>query len=157
MEQILLVYGLPKETFAVIMILYKNTRAMVCSPDYDTEFFDTVIGVWQEDILVPYMFIIGLDNVLQMSIGLIKENDFTLKMARSRWYPTETMTDADYTDDQMLLANTPAQAESLLYSLEQASGGIGLYVNAYKTEFMGFKKEGTISTGKPLKKVNKFT
>ena len=44
----------------------------------------------------------------------LKENDFTLKKARSRWYPAETMRDADYADDQELLANTPAQVESLL-------------------------------------------
>ena len=36
------------------------------------------------------------------------------------------MTNADYTDDLALLTNTPAQAESLLHSLEQAARGIGL-------------------------------
>ena len=40
------------------------------------------------------------------------------------------MTDEDYSDDLALLVNTPAQAASLMYSLEQALGGIGLYVNA---------------------------
>ena len=47
------------------------------------------------------------------------------------------MTDADYTDDLVLLANTPAQTESRLYNLEQAAGSIGLYLNANKKkEFM---------------------
>ena len=36
------------------------------------------------------------------------------------------------------MANTLAQAKSLLYSLERAAGGIGLYVNADKTEFLYF-------------------
>ena len=31
------------------------------------------------------------------------------------------MTDADSADDQALLANTPTQSESLLYSLEQVA------------------------------------
>ena len=35
MEQILLAYGLPKETVAAIMMCYKNTKVMVCSPDGD--------------------------------------------------------------------------------------------------------------------------
>ena len=35
------------------------------------------------------------------------------------------MTDADKADDLTLLAYTPAQAESLLSSLEKAAGGIG--------------------------------
>ena len=45
MEQILLAYSLPKETIAAIMILYKNTKVKVGSPDGDTEYFDIVAGV----------------------------------------------------------------------------------------------------------------
>ena len=69
------------------------------------------------------------------------------------------MTDADYIDYLALLANTPTQAESLLHSLEQAAAGIGLNVNANKTEFMSFKGEGAISSlnGQLLKLVDKFT
>ena len=73
---------------------------------------------------------------------LIKENGFTLKKARSRWYPTETIIDADYTENLVLLVNTLAQSESLLHILEQATSGIGLYVNVDKTEFMCFKQKG---------------
>ena len=62
------------------------------------------------------------------------------------------MADTDYTDDLVLLGDTPTQTKSLLHSLEQAVGGIGLYVNANKTEFMCFKQEGAIFTlsDKPL-------
>ena len=45
-------------------------------------------------------------------------------------------TDANYVDDIVLLANTPMQTKSLLYSLKQVAGGISLQVNAYKTEYM---------------------
>ena len=54
--------------------------------------------------------------------------------------------DVDYTDDIALLANTPAEAESLLHSLERAAGGIVLHVNADKTDFMCFNQSGDIST-----------
>ena len=59
----------------------------------------------------------------------------------------------------MLLANTPAQAESLLHSLEQTAGGIGLHVNEDKIEYMCFNQRGDISTlkGGPLKIEDKFT
>ena len=62
------------------------------------------------------------------------------------------MTNAKNTD------NTPAQAKSLLPSLEQAEQGIGLYVNANKKELICFKQEEAISTlsGKPLKLVDLF-
>ena len=64
MEQILLAYGLPKETIAAIMILDRNTKVKVRSPDGDTDYFDIVAGVLQGDTLAPYLFIIRLDNVL---------------------------------------------------------------------------------------------
>ena len=63
MEQILLAYGIPKETVAAITILYWNTKVKVRSPDGDTEYFDIVAGVLQGDTLAPYLFIICLDYV----------------------------------------------------------------------------------------------
>ena len=89
----------------------------------------------------------------------MKENGFTLRKARKRRYLEQTITDAYYPDDISLLANTPTQAESLLHSLEQASGGIGLHVNAEKTEYICFNQKGDISTLNcgSLKLVDKFT
>ena len=84
MEQILLAYGIPKETLAAITILYRNTKVKVRSPDGDTEYFDIVAGVLQGDTLAPYLFIICLDYVLRTSIDKIKENGFELTKKRSR-------------------------------------------------------------------------
>ena len=133
MEQILLEYGLPKETVAAITILYRNTKVKVRSPDGDTVYFDIVAGVLQADTLAPYLFIICLDYVLRTSSDKIRENGFELKKTRSRRYPAKTITDADYADHIALLANTPNQAETLPHSLERVTGGIGLHVNAHKT------------------------
>ena len=159
MEQILLAYGLLKETVAAITILYRNTKVKVRSPDGDTEYFDIVAGVLQGDMLAPYLFIICLDYVLRTSIDKIRENCFELTKKRSRRYPAKTITDADYADDIALLANTPNQAETLLHSLEQATTGIGLHVNAHKTEYMCYNQIGDITTldGASLKLVDKFT
>ena len=58
-----------------------------------------------------------------------------------------------------ILANTPKKAETLLHSLGWATAGIGLHVNAHKTEYMCFNQTGDISTldGSSLKLVDKFT
>ena len=45
MEQILLAYGLPKEIVTAIMMLYKNKKVNVHSPDGDIDFFDIVASV----------------------------------------------------------------------------------------------------------------
>ena len=75
------------------------------------------------------------------------------------FFSFEKTTDADYADGIALLANTPNQAETILHSLERAAAGIGLHVNAHKTEFMCFNQKGDISTldRTSLKLVDKFT
>ena len=145
-EQILLAYGLPKETVAATMILYRNTKVKVRSPGGDTDYFDIVAGVLQGDTLAVYLFIICLDYVLRTSIDKIKENGFELTKKRSRRYPAKIITDTDNTDNIAILANAPAQAETLQHSLERAAAGIGLYVNAHKTEYMCYNRTGDIST-----------
>ena len=73
--------------------------------------------------------------------------------------PIKTITDADYANDKVLLANAPAQAETLLHNLKWATAGIGFHVNAHKMEYMCFNQTGNISTlnGSSLKLVDKFT
>ena len=96
--------------------------------------------------------------MLRTSIDKIRENGLELTKKRSRRYPAKTITDADYADDIAILANTPAQAETLLHSLERAAAGIGLLVNTHKTEYMCFNQTGDVSTlgGSSLKLVDKF-
>ena len=131
----------------------------VRSPDGDTEYFDIVAEVLQGDTLDSYLFIIRLDYVLRTSIDKIRENGFVLTKKRSRRYSAKTITDADYADEVALLANTSNQAETLLHSLEPATAGISLHVNAHKTEYMCYNQTGDISTldGTSLKLVDKFT
>ena len=70
MEQILLAYDFSIKTITIIMILYKNMKAMVCPLDGDTDLFDIVTGILQGDTLAPYMFMLCLDYVLQTSIDM---------------------------------------------------------------------------------------
>ena len=103
MEQILLVYGQPKKTITTIMMLYRNTKVKVRSPDGETDYFDIVAGVLQGDTLAPYLFIICLDYILRTSIDKIKENGFKLIKERSRRYylPTPPL-GQDMTQGQFL-------------------------------------------------------
>ena len=127
MEQILLAYGLPKETVPVIMMLYRNIKVKVHSPDGDTDHFDIVAGALQGDTLSPYHFIICLDYVLRTSIDKIKENGFKLTKERSWRYNAKTITDTDYAEDIALLANASAQVETLHWPPCQCTQD-GIYV-----------------------------
>ena len=123
----------------------------------DRQTFSTWLLEFCLEIHLFYIcFIFSQDNVLRMSIDQIKENDFILKRkSRSRRYPAETKTDAEY--DLAVLANTPAQAKYQLYSQEQAVGDIGLYVNTNEREFMCFKREEPIFTLSCRPQLDKFT
>ena len=89
----------------------------------------------------------------------MKDNGFKLAEERSRRYPTHTITDAIYANDIVLLANTPAQAETLLHSLKRAAASIAFHVNTHKKEYTYFNQSGNISTlnDSSLKLVDKFT
>ena len=124
----------PQRSITTIMLLYNNTKAMVHSLNGNTDFVDMVARVMQGDTKAPILFVICLAYVLRTSIDLLLE-----KSRRSNRYPAKTISDAAYADDLALLANTPAHIESLLYSPNQTSRDIDLYVNTDITEFLTFK------------------
>ena len=159
MQQILIAYGIPQATVSAIMILYKNTKSMVRTPDGDTDFFDILAGVLQGDTLAPYLFVICLDYVLRTSADAHKKLGFTLSKARSKRYPEEKITDVDYADDLAIITDNVANAVKLLHEIEDAACSIGLYVNADKTKFINYNNNNdTIKTltGKDIKNVNEF-
>ena len=90
------------------MMQYRNTKVKIHSPDGDTDYFDIVAGVLQEDTLAPYLFLICLDYVLRTSINKMKENGF--KLTKKQKVP--------HTNNYIaLLANTRTQVKTLLHSL----------------------------------------
>ena len=157
MEEILLAYSLPIETVVAMMMLYKNAKVKVRSPDGNTDFLNIHTGVLQGDSLAPYLFIICLDYVFLTMIDLMKENGLTLEKVRSRRYSHELF--QMWTTPMTFLTNTPTQAESLLHSLERAAGGTSLHVNADWIKYVCFNRNGYCSTLNVgfLKLVDKFT
>ena len=73
------------------MMLYKNTKVKVRSPDEDTDFFDIIACLLQGDTLASYMFIMCLGYVLRTSIDLMKENDVMPAKVRSWRYPSQML------------------------------------------------------------------
>ena len=136
------------------VFLYRNTKVKVRSPDGDTDYFEIVAGVLQGNTL-PHT---SLSSVWTACYWWNERQRFQADKGKKQKI-CHTITDADYADDKAFLANTSAQAKTLLHSLERAAVGIDLNVNADKTEYMCFKQRGDISTlnGSSLKLVDKFT
>ena len=127
------------------MMLYKNTKLKVRSPDWDTDYVDIVADVLQGNILASCTCIICQNYMLRTSIDLMKENGFKLAK-ESRRYHAQTIRDADYFDDISNLANSSASTETLLNILEWVAGSIGLHINADKTEYMCFNQRWFLHT-----------
>ena len=142
------------------MIMYQDTRSMVCSPDGDTDFFDISAGVLQGDTLAPYIFIICLDYVLRKALDKNNELGFTLAKRKSKRYPAMKITNADYADDLAVLADVLKDATFLLHSIERTAKEIGFYLNADKTEFICFNQDASERMksldGEKLKQVEDF-
>ena len=98
-------YGFPSETVNAIMILYKNTRYMVRSPDGDTPFFEITTGVLQCHTLSPFLFIICIEYILKNFLDCNKELGFIISKSKSSRYPAVSITDTDYADDIALTTN----------------------------------------------------
>ena len=49
----------------------------------------------------------------------MKDNSFMMTKERSRRNPARTITDVEYADDIVIMANTPTQAENLQHFLER--------------------------------------
>ena len=158
MEQILLAYGLPKETVAAIMILYRNTKVKVRSPDGDAEYFDIVAGVLQGNTLASYLFIICLDYVLRTSIDKIRKRRRADKEKKQKVPPAKTITDADYADDIVILANMPNQPKHYCIVWNELPQALD-FMSRHTKLNVCFNQAGDISTleGTSLKLVDKFT
>ena len=124
---------------------YKNMKVKVRSPDGDTDYFNIIASVLQGDVLAPYLFIICPDYELRTSTDLKKENGFKRAKKEAEDTPHKLL-GTQTTPITALIENTPTQAESLLHSLEQAAGGIGLHINADKTEYICFHQRRRLHT-----------
>ena len=68
MKDILIIYGIPTEIVNAILILYRNTRSMVGSPDCDTSLVDITTGVLRGDTFSQFICIICIHYILKKSV-----------------------------------------------------------------------------------------
>ena len=114
-------FSLSKDTCTAVIMLYKITKAIVYSFGGDTDLFDFIVGVLQEDILLLFLVFICQDYVRQTSIDLM-EKSFHIKKGKRFTVSCTNFSNAGYVNDQELLEDSPAQTLHLLHGLEQAVG-----------------------------------
>ena len=141
MMKILRAYGIPPKIVDAINRIYTGTKAVVLSPEGETDPFDIEAGVLQGDTLAPYLFIIVLDYEMRKAIG--EDNDklgFTVNNRLCSRKPAEVITDLDFADDIALLSDTNKEAQELLTRVEKAASSTGLQMNVTKTKIMQYNQ-----------------
>ena len=124
------------------MMINKNTRSLVSSPDGDTPYFEITTGILQCDTLAPFVFIICLDYILKTSLYNNLELGVTLTEIKSRRYPSEKITHyTNYANDIDVTSNTLKDDNTLLLKIESAAKEIGRCINTEKTEYIQYQSE----------------
>lgn len=115
---IFLVYSTPPNKVTAKMMLYKNTKSLVRSPKWDTNFFDNKAVPFR--VTSMYLFsVINLDYVLRTSLN--KHHN----LQHPSQYRANKLIDIDYTNDLASTADTITNATYLLYNLENAANEFG--------------------------------
>ena len=140
-------YGIPEKLVQAISATYSKTRAKVCSPDGETEYFEILAGVLLGDTLAPFLCIVALDYALRLAInGREEELGFTLVPRRSRRVRPVMVTDLDFADDIALISDTAEKARELLLAVERECRKIGLRLNAKKIKVIAYNINDTTIT-----------
>ena len=134
MFEILKLYGIPEEIVAAIRVMYTDNTSTIMTTDGETPAFPILAGILQGDTLAPFLFIMVVDYVMRVSVDTISEKGYQLHPRKSSRHPAQHLTDTDFADDIALISHSLEHAQDLLQSLEQASNGVGLYLNETKTE-----------------------
>ena len=155
-------YGIPAKVVDAIARMYCESKGAVLVGGKSSEPFDITTGVLQGDVLAPFLFIIVMDYVMSRS----EQNFGFVYQPRtgtsSRGMPEKRINDQDYADDEALLENTIARANEQLTVHCLEARGVGLEINADKTEYMVINPQPNerdaqlLLNGKPLKRVENF-
>ena len=158
--KILNAYGIPKNIFHVISLLYTGTRGQIVTPDGITNSFEISTGVLQGDTLAPSLFVLVIEYCMRLALGESTDAGFTITPAWSRRVKAKKISDAEFSDDIALITNTVGDAEELMKDVESVSLCAGLTMNESKTKFMvdNIKQPGEIVSicGRSIELVEDF-
>ena len=121
-------YGIPSKITNIIKMLYCNFSAQVICGNELTETFQVKTGVKQGCILSPFLFILGINWVM---------NKATMVGSHGlRWTLASTLEDLDFADDIVLLSKRQSDSQIKTSRMASAAKSIGLKVNAKKTKLL---------------------
>ena len=120
--------GIPDHLTCLLRSLYAGQEATVRTRNGTTDWFPVRKGVGQDCILVPCLFNLYAEYIMQ-NVG-VDEAEAGIKIAR------RNINNLKYADDTTLMAEGEEELKSLLMKVKEESGKVGLKLNTKTTKIM---------------------
>ena len=131
--------------------LYKNSSCCIKTPNGHTEYFEIMSGARQGCILSSFLFTIVIDSVMKRAM-----NKVGFGISRGQTH----LTDLDFTDDMVLIADEDEKMQQVTTKLEEHAAKVGLCIGSNKSKVTRVGRYQNIQPitvkQKPLEKVSHF-
>ena len=117
--------GIPDHLTCLLRNLYAGQEATVRTRNGTTDWFTVRKGVGQDCILVPCLFNLYAEYIMQ-NVG-VDEAEAGIKIAR------RNINNLRNADDSTLMAESEEELKSLLMKVKEESENVGLKLNIHKT------------------------
>jgi endonuclease/exonuclease/phosphatase family metal-dependent hydrolase len=149
--KVLRVYGVHEKLVQLLEDLHIGTQAAVKLGGAVSEWFEVKSGVRQGCVIAPLLFNIYMDFVVRQALAQMPP-DCGVKLAyhadgqllRSDGHGVGDLRLVSlllYADDMVLLSQDAKELESMLQTMDKVCLGMGMRINASKTEIMAFVKQ----------------
>ncbi|XP_053504574.1 probable RNA-directed DNA polymerase from transposon BS isoform X2 [Ictalurus furcatus] len=121
-------YGIPQRFIAIFQNLYQDSSCCIRTDTGHTAFFTIETGVRQGCILSPFFFLMMMDFVMRRAL--------TQPASGIPWTGQGRLTDLEFADDIVLLAQNGKVLQEMTTSLEHEAAKVGLRISTDKTNVM---------------------
>ena len=157
--RVLRVYGVHKKLVELLEDLHTGTQAAVRLGGKLSEWFDVRSGVRQGCVIAPVLFNIYIDFVVKQALAQMPDGcgvelayhcDGQLHRVKfGKADSVELVSILLYADDMVLLSKDAEELAVMLQTMDKVSAGLGMHINASKTEILSVPAAGGQQVARP--------
>jgi hypothetical protein len=162
--RVLRVYGVHKKLVELLEDLHTGTQAAVRMGGGLSEWFDVQSGVRQGCVIAPLLFNIYIDFVVKQALARMPEGcgvelayHCDGQLHRVKYGVASCMERVSvlmYADDMVLLSKDAEELAVMLQTMDKVSAGLGMRINASKTEIMSLAAANAQQVAAPVVQIS---
>ena len=162
--RVLMVYGVHKKLVELLEDLHTGTQAAVRMGGGLSEWFDVQSGVRQGCVIAPLLFNIYIDFVVKQALARMPEGcgvelayHCDGQLHRVKYGVASCMELVSvlmYADDMVLLSKDAEELAVMLQTMDKVSAGLGMRINASKTEIMSLAAANAQQVAAPVVQIS---